>query len=163
MATLKQKVVSLMRSFGRPGDAKYEKDGLEYPDTKPIEVPLRLLQKHQDAQEFIKAYVNSQVAEALKGTERETLEEAMDFDVDGGEPEDMRTARELEAEHLAHMANDSFELRRYKELIDRDRAIKKRKYRKPAAAADGAATTTKPGDSQEGDKSKSVDNATPST
>lgn len=120
------------RLVSRPGDAKYHADGLEYVDPKVIEVPLKLLQRHQNTSDYIRAYVQSELKLAQLKAEHESLEDALDFDIEGdGDFADRMSAAELEAEELARMAQDDYTLRRHKAIIDKDRQLKS--YRKGEA------------------------------
>lgn len=123
---------------GREGDKKFHANGLEYPDPTAIEVPLKLMQRHQDAQAYIRAYVDSQIALAQQNAEHETIEDAFDYDVPDDPDHDHPTAAELEAEELAQMANDRYDLRRVRAMLDRDRKLKAMKKGAAAAAAAGA-------------------------
>lgn len=129
----------LKEFVGRPGDAKRHEDGIEFPDPKVIEVPVKLLQRHQDIQQYIRAYVQSEVKLAELQGEHETLEDALDMEIDDPHFAAEVTAAQLEAEELDQMANDSFELRRIKKMVDLDREMKARSAAAPPAKPDGTA------------------------
>lgn len=136
MATIKDVIKKFFT--GRPDDQKFfDADGREYVDPTVIEVPLKLLQRHQDAQAYIRAYVHSEIELARINGEHESLEEAMDFDVEG-DREDRLAAAELEAEELSQHAQDRYDLRRIRQMVDRDRKFKAMKKGAAAAVAAGA-------------------------
>jgi len=127
-----QKLLDKVRRVLRPNDAKHHKDGFEMPDPTAIEVPLKLLNRHADAQAYIRAYVQSEVKLAQLNAEHETAEDAFDLDVDDPNDTDIRTAAEMEADDLAQMAQDSYDLRRVKAMVDRDRRFKEMRRGAPA-------------------------------
>nr|QJB19982.1 MAG: hypothetical protein [Microvirus sp.] len=129
----------LKKLVARPDDAKYHLDGLEYPDPREVEVPLKLIRKHQDMRAYIQQYVQSEVVLAKLRGEHETLEEAMDF----ADPEDREefTAAQMEAEELEQMARDDYQLRRAKKMVDMDRQWKSRRPKAAAAPLNGEGST----------------------
>lgn len=128
---MKKLITAIRQLVSRPDDTKYHLDGLEYPDPREIEVPLKLLKKHSDMRSYIQQYVQSEVTLARLQGEHETLEEAMDF----GDEEDKEhiTAAQMEAEELSQMARDDYQLRRAKKMVDMDRAWKGRRPKDAAA------------------------------
>lgn len=114
----------LKELVSRPGDAKRHEDGLEHPDKTVREVPVKLLNRHRDIQDYIRAYVQSEVKLAeLKG-EHETIEDALDMDIDDPAFAADVTAAQLEAEELQSLADQNFTIRRVRELVDRDLEMK---------------------------------------
>lgn len=68
--------------------AKYDKEGREIPDPKPVEVPLDF-RRPPDIHELIARYVRSEAFKARAEAQgMETEEEANDFDVGGDEADD---------------------------------------------------------------------------
>lgn len=148
---MKKIIAAIKQLVSRPDDTKYHLDGLEYPDPREIEVPLKLLKKHQDMRAYIQQYVQSEITLALLKGEHETLEEAMDF----GDEEDKEqiTAAQMEAEELSQLARDDYTLRRAKKLVDMDRQWK---GRRPKDAAAGPPIDEKaPLKQEDGEKSPS--------
>lgn len=134
----------LTELVSRPNDAKRHQDGIEYPDQTVREVPVKLLNKHQDMQAYIRAYVQSEVRLAeLKG-EHETIEDALDFEVDDPAFQADVTAAQLEAEELAELAQQDFSLRRIRKLVDTDNEMKAAHAAAAAAANNGSAPVVPP-------------------
>lgn len=119
------KIPNFLKEFvSRPDDAKRHEDGLEYPDKKVREVPVKLLNRHKDIQDYIHSYVQSEVRLAQLKGEHETLEEAMDMEIDDPAFQADATAAELEAEELSQLAEQNFTLRRVRDMVDDDLKMK---------------------------------------
>lgn len=108
----------------RPDDAKRHEAGLEFPDQKVREVPVKLLNRHKDIQDYIHAYVQSEVRLAQLGAEHESIEDALDMDIEDPAFAEEKAAAELEAEGLAKLAEENFTLRRVRDMVDDDRKMK---------------------------------------
>lgn len=138
-----KKLLDQIKNAINPRVKKFHKNGVEYPDPTPVEVPLKLLQRHQDSQAYIRAYVQSEIALARMGAEHESVEDAMNFGPEEDFGDMPKTAAELEAEELAQMAQDSYDLRRVRAMVDRDRRWKRSRQKGGSAAAEPGAAAPK--------------------
>lgn len=114
----------LKELVSRPDDAKRHEAGLEFPDQKVREVPVKLLNRHKDIQDYIHAYVQSEVRLAQLGAEHESIEDALDMDIDDPAFVDEKAAAELEAEGLSKLAEENYTLRRVRDMVDDDLKVK---------------------------------------